>query len=342
MHSVLLCFLLLLGLLSITSASTGWFYANNRRQHDTSVEDGFRSQSGDLQLNRNQKRSHSFVFPDRNERTKKLRTTTTTTTTTTAPVTTTKQTDKPIFAEMNYNTSSSVVQLPPISMIFAMNNITSPDEFKEKLSILAPSTAGRSGQKGVLLRQVPNTSFLERSLSYPFAQSANCNPQPTTVPIKIGNEPFDIYFPSCTRIERCGGCCSHDLLECTPTKKENVTFLVLKTRYLGPPINKFDVSETVPYDIEKHLECQCQCRVKASDCNSFQIYRGNECRCECKNQEELKMCVGDFKIWDPSTCSCRCKEIHECSTGFTFNQDTCKCDAKRVTRMGFGPMFRGF
>lgn len=40
------------------------------------------------------------------------------------------------------------------------------------------------------------------------------------------NDPNAIYFPTCTRMNRCGGCCTHDLLECQPIEVEKRTFQV--------------------------------------------------------------------------------------------------------------------
>ncbi|GAB6030649.1 hypothetical protein CHUAL_007505 [Chamberlinius hualienensis] len=238
--------------------------------------------------------------------------------------------------------NSTFLQMPPVMTAISMSNISDPLEFLEKFGLQeAPSAAVKTAPADDSQTTGPKSSLLERTIGYPFAPSASCSPQPTTVPITFSSNPFDIYFPSCTRVDRCGGCCSHDLLECAPLTTETAVYQVLKTRYIGPPINKFDVSETVTVEIEKHLECQCQCRVKATDCKSNQIYRPNECRCECMNQDDVRRCVGD-KLWDPSACLCRCREIYECSTGFAFNLETCKCEAKRVTRMGFGPAYRGF
>jgi len=50
---------------------------------------------------------------------------------------------------------------------------------------------------------------------------ARCTPVNTTVTLKQdadANNPFIIYFPSCTRVQRCGGCCNSDLLSCQPTE----------------------------------------------------------------------------------------------------------------------------
>jgi len=51
----------------------------------------------------------------------------------------------------------------------------------------------------------------------------NCQPKPTTVEIvQAVTEPGVILYPLCTRVNRCGGCCGHDALECVPTRVQNV------------------------------------------------------------------------------------------------------------------------
>lgn len=54
---------------------------------------------------------------------------------------------------------------------------------------------------------------------------ALCMPELQTVPL-LENEPSVIYYPTCTRIKRCGGCCTHSLLSCQPTATEIRNFEV--------------------------------------------------------------------------------------------------------------------
>ena len=63
-----------------------------------------------------------------------------------------------------------------------------------------------------------------------FASPAACVPEKTVVPItlpRVEDGRSLSVFPSCTRLERCGGCCSHPLLSCQPTREETVTLEVL-------------------------------------------------------------------------------------------------------------------
>ena len=65
--------------------------------------------------------------------------------------------------------------------------------------------------------------------SVEMAKGAECMPELQTVNIVSTDDPTILYIPQCTRIERCGGCCKHDLLSCQPTKIDNVPFKVCKT-----------------------------------------------------------------------------------------------------------------
>ena len=63
-----------------------------------------------------------------------------------------------------------------------------------------------------------------------FASPAACVPEKTVVPVPLPRAEDGrslSVFPSCTRLERCGGCCSHPLLSCQPTREETVSLQVL-------------------------------------------------------------------------------------------------------------------
>lgn len=53
----------------------------------------------------------------------------------------------------------------------------------------------------------------ERSIAI-RPKPASCQPDSSIVSLRPENEtdPTMIYYPSCTRLRRCGGCCSHKLL----------------------------------------------------------------------------------------------------------------------------------
>lgn len=70
-----------------------------------------------------------------------------------------------------------------------------------------------------------NVENTERSAAQ-LARAAKCMPELTTVRIAESNERNVFYVPECTRIERCGGCCSHVLLSCQAEETVPVTYSV--------------------------------------------------------------------------------------------------------------------
>ncbi|KAK4025309.1 uncharacterized protein LOC116925996 [Daphnia magna] len=167
----------------------------------------------------------------------------------------------------------------------------------------------------------------ERDASVP-AKAAHCIPELQTVPLLPNSDSSVLFYPTCTRVERCGGCCSSDLLVCEPIKTEIVHFQVLKTQYAGGSRMKFAGKESVP--VEKHTACKCQCKVKESHCTVNQEYVPGACRCECSNIDDRRKCESDnqTRYWDSRNCICRCRDNgvnSQCSTGFYFNEDVCKC-----------------
>lgn len=158
----------------------------------------------------------------------------------------------------------------------------------------------------------------------PYAQPALCKPELTLVNLNESTDPNIFIFPNCIRIERCGGCCNHDLLECQPRDIEMQKMRLIQTTFQGA--NYEHVGEVV-VSVEKHKTCQCGCKIKEHHCNDRQYYVSNLCRCECtdKNQEaECKRRPYD-RFWDPDRCECRCKNKIDCSTGMRFDPNTCRC-----------------
>ncbi|XP_049826063.1 uncharacterized protein LOC109594529 [Aethina tumida] len=166
----------------------------------------------------------------------------------------------------------------------------------------------------------------ERHAAVATARNANCIPEVRTIKIVENPEPGVLYIPSCTRIERCGGCCRHKLLSCQATKIETITLKVTKVTFRNVNSKLKKNSEKL-IQIDKHTECECKCVVKPSDCNIYQEYRENECRCACTNVDEEKKCnkQNATKLWDPTSCACVCREILQCSTGSRFDQKECTC-----------------
>ncbi|XP_065158773.1 uncharacterized protein Pvf1 [Atheta coriaria] len=155
---------------------------------------------------------------------------------------------------------------------------------------------------------------------------APCIPELQTVKLAPeNNDPSLIFIPACTRIERCGGCCSHNLLSCQPKDSEIVSFKLIKTQFASGNRLKYVGKEIV--HMEKHTKCFCGCKVKATDCTAVQKYNEQECKCECANTDEEQKCHASSgkKLWDYTTCSCQCRNTSHCSTGFMFDSINCRC-----------------
>merc|ERR1712142_801050 len=161
-----------------------------------------------------------------------------------------------------------------------------------------------------------------------MAMPAVCKPELTTVPITLANLTTSSYmFPSCTRVEQCGGCCSHPLLSCQPTQTETVIRDVL----VIDVDSQTDRRETAT--LTRHLACSCQCATQEKHCTQKQVYCPDECKCECSNWTEKILCSGTHQLWDENLCACRCTNMEtECSTGLTYSMDTCRCEAGEGTK----------
>lgn len=72
----------------------------------------------------------------------------------------------------------------------------------------------------------------ERSIAI-RPKPAACIPDVAIVSLRPedANDPTMVYFPSCTRVKRCGGCCSHKLLSCQPTAVQQHAFEVKNLFY---------------------------------------------------------------------------------------------------------------
>ncbi|XP_022214072.2 uncharacterized protein LOC111068703 [Drosophila obscura] len=157
------------------------------------------------------------------------------------------------------------------------------------------------------------------------ATPAICSPQPTIVELKPPSDEaggFNVYYtPACTRINRCNGCCGSTLISCQPTQTEKVQMRVRKFERGGTT----RVSEIIV--VEQHLACRCDCRIKAEDCNAYQLYRRELCRCECQNTDARDKCLeqADSKYWDDANCTCACRYNQSCTTGTVFDETQCKC-----------------
>lgn len=152
-----------------------------------------------------------------------------------------------------------------------------------------------------------------------------CEPRPMTVPIPPSNDPQVVYWPTCTKIDRCGGCCGFDLLECTATRVETVTVQVMKQVMSADDSEFYEFMGLVDIPLEKHTGCECQCRTKAHDCNAAtQDYDEVSCSCRCRNSDQATSCPSP-KRWDSKYCRCVCPTLINCLDDEYFDFNSCSC-----------------
>ncbi|CAO1366560.1 unnamed protein product [Diamesa serratosioi] len=127
-------------------------------------------------------------------------------------------------------------------------------------------------------------------------RAAQCLPAPTVVSLRPADDkdPTINYFPSCTRVNRCGGCCTHKLLSCQPTEQNEIPYTISKSKYVGGSPG-FQNMGPVQISVTEHTKCKCMCTITEADCNSLQIYEKSKCKCSCKNTDDQEKC---FKITD--------------------------------------------
>ncbi|KAK3881823.1 hypothetical protein Pcinc_013755 [Petrolisthes cinctipes] len=243
-----------------------------------------------------------------------------------------------------------------ISDLLRLNSLTNISDFASFLSIDLPPEEKEKDRPSDDVRI--HTRFgtpSETVEEVKMAEMANCKPELTTVSLDLPKKPTPIFFPTCVRIEQCGGCCYGPLLTCRPTVTEVVRLKVLKTTSSAASSRNSNTNnrpgsgsersrgtttrrrrrrrQSVPsfheVQVERHTACGCGCRVQASDCNlQVQDYREGECACVCKNRDEKTKCEeqNSTKYWDNASCNCYCRRPLDCSTGQFFSHESCKCE----------------
>ncbi|KAM6935768.1 vascular endothelial growth factor A-A-like isoform 1-T1 [Lycodopsis pacificus] len=139
--------------------------------------------------------------------------------------------------------------------------------------------------------------------------------QPREVLVDIFQEyPEDTehtYVPSCVVLNRCGGCCNDEAMECVPTETHNVTLQVMRFR---PMV----MQHTIHLSFTEHQKCDCRLK---PDVQAKKQYHCVPC------SERRKRLF----VQDPFTCKCSCKFTQlDCkSRQLELNERTCRCDKPR-------------
>ncbi|KAG7166484.1 putative vascular endothelial growth factor 2-like [Homarus americanus] len=219
-----------------------------------------------------------------------------------------------------------------------LNSIRNISEFAKLFKLDLPSD-GPSNRTTITLR----VGDLAGSTSKK-ATMANCVPEMTTVSLNLPTESNVMYYPTCVRLEQCGGCCFGPHLTCRPKTTEVVKFKVLRTVMTNSVRRRSNrrrrQNEASYHEVEviKHTDCECGCKIQEQDCiASIQTYNEAECSCVCKNRDEKAKCEkqNSTKYWDNDSCSCYCRKTQPCGSGEIFSQVSCKCE-QLASRSGFG------
>lgn len=242
--------------------------------------------------------------------------------------------------------SGGALELPPnfseinVSVLNRINSITNISDFASLFDLELPQpkptfefsfdVSGRIGD-----------SVSEDGETF---EMANCKPELVTVPLELPSQADTMFFPTCVRLEQCGGCCYGPLLTCRPTVTKVVKVKVLKISTVsssntvrggegggggGRRLRRQSQQSYHLVEVVKHTACECGCRVREEDCNSdLHVYFEGECACKCKNKDEQTKCEqqNSTKYWDNESCNCFCRRAADCGTGEIFSQTTCGCE----------------
>lgn len=228
----------------------------------------------------------------------------------------------------------------PMSMMKKQSKVKSTDDFIYSMIHKRPPTGvSLKPSESRLFEQGTQTGFNDQAVTLMANQIATpdvCEPRLSSVKIPPDNDPRVMYWPTCTKLEQCGGCCGADLLECAPTTTETVTVQVMKQRMRDDGM--YDYLGNVPIDLQRHTACECRCKTKPEDCNpSTQYYDEASCMCRCRNADQATSCLLP-KRWDESRCRCVCPTVPPCLDDEMFDFNTCTCVRGTATSGGAVPL----
>ncbi|KAI3360675.1 hypothetical protein L3Q82_002540 [Scortum barcoo] len=98
---------------------------------------------------------------------------------------------------------------------------------------------------------IPLTEVITKSM---------CQPREVLVDIfqEYPEDTEHTYVPSCVVLNRCGGCCNDEAMECVPTETRNVTLQVMRFR---PMVTQ----HTVQLRFTEHQKCDCRLKPDARE-----------------------------------------------------------------------------
>ncbi|XP_071950459.1 vascular endothelial growth factor D-like isoform X2 [Antedon mediterranea] len=155
-----------------------------------------------------------------------------------------------------------------------------------------------------------------------------CDPRATVVEVPK-DDPNVFFYPPCVELEKCSGCCTSDLYECTAVKSKPVVVHVIVYGYLS---NSGNLKEPYPITMQEDVSCECLCKVQKKHCN-LNIHQYTQCSCQCIAGRQT---CSETMYWDAQTCSCICHATPQqricAKKRQVFDEELCRCDCKRHAR----------
>jgi len=242
-----------------------------------------------------------------------------------------------VFLTLHCSASASSKSGIPTVAIDQANN---PSAFI-KNHIKKKPGAATSAEEAILFSQFGSVSQTgANQIAEMLAVGDGCDPRPTSVAIPLNASDIRaFYYPTCTKINRCGGCCGSDLSECVATQVVRTTVKVMKCRYpadSNADIFEFEGLVDIPLDV--HTACECRCRVQAYHCDPVKhVYSADTCACQCRNRQMATQCPSN-KNWDEQECACVCPRIPNCLADEFFNFNTCSCERGSLSLINTAPV----
>uniref|UniRef100_T1JBQ5 Platelet-derived growth factor (PDGF) family profile domain-containing protein n=1 Tax=Strigamia maritima TaxID=126957 RepID=T1JBQ5_STRMM len=186
----------------------------------------------------------------------------------------------------------------PLDLLKRLSEIESYDELMSKLIEPGRRFVTRSFRSNPNILAATGTRQLKLGLTNTtnskdigriFDKRAFCRPRRVPVHVPQPTDPMLIYQPMCIQIERCGGCCAHELFECVPSLLRNATRKVVALRYPHAGAEYFEFEKVTTIKIQRHARCKCQCKVQPEDCSAHQVFQ--------KTLKKKKNHLGHFKGW---------------------------------------------
>ncbi|KAL5234633.1 hypothetical protein ACI65C_002043 [Semiaphis heraclei] len=191
----------------------------------------------------------------------------------------------------------------PLNVIMELNQVTNVSELFTKF--MPDTKYMNDAQKQFAMTGFQSRNEPDSEVATLIPKSASCSVELQTVNLKETDDQNLYYYPMCTRVNRCRGCCGHDLLACRPTKIETLNFEVMALQYHGSGKLEFNGRKSV--SVDQHLMCKCDCVIEKENCTPLQVYNPDECRCICTNEEDRHKCSDEYesRLWNPTSCSCQ-------------------------------------